>query len=172
MNGIFHRIFHWFSIELAAIRIDLSVPGGFSPGDLLLRSSCWKIKDWAIWWILGCAACGSRMMEDISMRTWCFMDTFWFQNWYFMVFHCGCDQWLQRSQQSAVTDYRCTVVFYDIFKDIFWSWLVLVWAFRTKDFPSTCFKYMTNMFQFHAHLGNSGVSSCGSIGPVDIRLYK
>ena len=30
------------------------------------------------------------------------------------------------------------------------------------------FKYMTNMFQFHAHLGNSGVSSCGSIGPVDI----
>jgi hypothetical protein len=44
-------------------------------------------------------------------------------------------------QKSAVTDYRCTVVFYDIFKDIFWSWLVLVWAFRTKDFPRTRFKY-------------------------------
>ena len=34
------------------------------------------------------------------------------------------------------------------------------------------FKYMTNMFQFHAHLGNSGVSSCGSIGPVDIIWYN
>jgi hypothetical protein len=44
VNGIFHRIFQRFSIELAAIRIELSVPGGFSPGDGFLLESPAEIE--------------------------------------------------------------------------------------------------------------------------------